>query len=860
MERSFVADAIAWMEQSAHLFEGTPDLDDESGVLTFSARGRNYSIVGAEYPATTTVLGDTVATFSGLSLHQIGERLLAPPKTSQLQQDVQQVLGTAYRHLRGVTRSGDGDGELSFQRAGRRFVVSLSETDYPRNTCVLMEDSMTVVDVPLPQYLAKMDQGPAEPPPRSNKKHKVVSSSGSGSDDGGEDDDDDDEEPRGLVSSGECCSEDLAHFAVAPMCPPLQRDVDAVAERFGSGNCAVMNQVEDQLTLGLRLEMGFLSSRVATAWGIVSSEPLKIALRDLSAGLYCAAAPPSVKIWQDVDGEPVQHGVVPQLQFIAVEFVKAAWRRFREEQGGQYMQDLRGLGSRPDPSIATLMAMGFSEPQAAEALHEVDGQLDAAVEHLTDASKRKNKKKNAKAEQAGVLLKPVELAAAKKAAFRMEWRRGLLVGLLDYLVYRLASLNEYCPLCDEGHMFGAPMLKPAICRRELCAFAFSKLGLLSDTVDGVATQAEVVRTAKVFRLLLRIFLSQVDLLVAMCKAAALSPRAAQVLDPCPLLYDPKNPNEPVISSVAKDLPLIISALNGVSAFVARGMRCSSYAQKISMSTMLGVSKSKVQDVHPLSFAMLQWVVSSNRSHLVRLGREKHLACMGTPHQFLLLSAPPEVEEAFSAKKAVKGTVWAFHGSRSENWHAILRQGVRNMSGTAGQLNGAAYGPGVYVSPTASMSLGYSQMHGMAGGPRRRVANNNNNNNNNDNTNNKAKSEDDGEMFLDGGAFYCLSICEIIAGAEKRHNAGGGSLAQEFASFLLPFSRAFFPSLDHCGRHADCDALLHGVASGHQHRRRLQVESLALFASSLISFRFSARVISTDNAFVEQVQQAMIGFE
>ncbi len=83
-------------------------------------------------------------------------------------------------------------------------------------------------------------------------------------------------------------------------------------------------------------------------------------------------------------------------------------------------------------------------------------------------------------------------------------------------------------------MFGAPMLKPAVCRRELCAFAFSKLGLLSDTVDGVAMQAEVV-----------------DLLVSMCRAAAASTRAATVLDPCPLIFDPKDPNKPVISDVTQ---------------------------------------------------------------------------------------------------------------------------------------------------------------------------------------------------------------------------------------------------------------------------------------------------------------------
>jgi hypothetical protein len=253
--------------------------------------------------------------------------------------------------------------------------------------------------------------------------------------------------------------------------------------------------------------------------------------------------------------------ILPRFQFIADGFVKKAWARFRDEQGGVYMQDLRGLGRDNDSGITALVGMGFSEAQAASALHEAGGKLEAAVEMLTasvSAGKKKSKvaspSKKGKsafvaagpASSQNPMTKPMEAALAKKNAFRMDWREGLLVGLLEYLTHRMASLNEFCPLCDEGHMFGAPMVKPAICRRELCAFAFSKLGLLSDTVDGVATQAEVV-----------------DLLVAMCKAAALSARASTVLEPCPLIYDPKVGDEPVISSVAKHLPLIIEALNGV---------------------------------------------------------------------------------------------------------------------------------------------------------------------------------------------------------------------------------------------------------------------------------------------------------
>jgi hypothetical protein len=51
-------------------------------------------------------------------------------------------------------------------------------------------------------------------------------------------------------------------------------------------------------------------------------------------------------------------------------------------------------------------------------------------------------------------------------------------------------------------------------------------------------------------------LQVVDLLVSMCRAAAQSGRASAVLDPCPLIFDPKNPEQPVISDVAKDLHLI----------------------------------------------------------------------------------------------------------------------------------------------------------------------------------------------------------------------------------------------------------------------------------------------------------------
>jgi len=50
----------------------------------------------------------------------------------------------------------------------------------------------------------------------------------------------------------------------------------------------------------------------------------------------------------------------------------------------------------------------------------------------------------------------------------------------------------------------------------------------------------------------------------------------------------------------------------------------------------------------------------------------------------------------------------FSGSHIENWHSIVRRGLLNASSTQLQVNGAAYGDGIYLSPTADMSIGYSK--------------------------------------------------------------------------------------------------------------------------------------------------------
>lgn len=50
-----------------------------------------------------------------------------------------------------------------------------------------------------------------------------------------------------------------------------------------------------------------------------------------------------------------------------------------------------------------------------------------------------------------------------------------------------------------------------------------------------------------------------------------------------------------------------------------------------------------------------------------------------------------------------------HGSPFENWYSIMRNGLKNYSGTNKMLNGQAFGSGIYLSDSFSFSHNYSKM-------------------------------------------------------------------------------------------------------------------------------------------------------
>ncbi|XP_039614430.1 protein mono-ADP-ribosyltransferase PARP8 isoform X1 [Polypterus senegalus] len=307
---------------------------------------------------------------------------------------------------------------------------------------------------------------------------------------------------------------------------------------------------------------------------------------------------------------------------------------------------------------------------------------------------------------------------------------GFLVQTVQYAEQRIPILNEYCVVCDEPHVFqNGPMLRPTVCERELCVFAFQTLGVMNEAADEIATGAQVV-----------------DLLVSMCRSALESPRKVVIFEPYPSVVDPNDSQTLAFNPRKKDYDRVMRALDSLTSI-----------REMTQAPYLEIKK-QMDKIDSLAHPLLQWIISSNRSHIVKLPVNRQLKFMHTPHQFLLLSSPPAKESNFRAAKKLFGSTFAFHGSHIENWHSILRNGLVVASNTRLQLHGAIYGNGIYLSPLSSISFGYSGMNKK----QQKVASKDEVTSSN-RTNASVQLQKKGlqPQFLQSRNLKCIALCEVI---------------------------------------------------------------------------------------------------
>ncbi|XP_040057076.1 protein mono-ADP-ribosyltransferase PARP6 isoform X4 [Gasterosteus aculeatus] len=491
--------------------------------------------------------------------------------------------------------------------------------------------------------------------------------------------------------------------------PQLDADIEAVKDIYTDSAVSVREYgTIDDVDIDLHINISFLDE-VATAWKVIRTEPIILRLR-FSLSQYLDGPEPSVEVFQPSNKEGFSLGL--QLKKILSTFTSQQWKHLSNEflkaqqekrhswfkAGGTIKKFRAGL------SIFSPIPKSPSFPLIQDTV--LKGKLSVPELRVTRLMNRsisctmKNPKGElfsyppnsqtvavpaARAPAQITTRQLIELFFSSQAGGHCKniptLEYGFLVQIMKYSEQRIPTLNEYCVVCDEQHVFqNGSMLKPAVCTRELCVFSFYTLGVMSGAAEEVATGAEVV-----------------DLLVAMCRAALESPRKSIIFEPYPSVVDPNDPKTLAFNPKKKNYERLQKALDSVMSI--REMTQGSYLE----------IKKQMDKLDPLAHPLLQWIISSNRSHIVKLPLSRQLKFMHTSHQFLLLSSPPAKEARFRTAKKLYGSTFAFHGSHIENWHSVLRNGLVNASYTKLQLHGAAYGKGIYLSPISSISFGYSGM-------------------------------------------------------------------------------------------------------------------------------------------------------
>ncbi|KFM07284.1 Poly [ADP-ribose] polymerase 6, partial [Aptenodytes forsteri] len=488
-----------------------------------------------------------------------------------------------------------------------------------------------------------------------------------------DDSDGDNESEEFLYGVQGTCAADLYRH------PQLDADIEAVKEIYSENAVAVREYgTIDDVDIDLHVNISFLDEEVATAWKVLRTEPIVLRLR-FSLSQYLDGPEPSIEVFQPSNKEGFGLGL--QLKKILGMFTSQQWKHlsndFLKTQQEKRHSWFKTSGTikkfRAGLSIFSPIPKSPSFPVIQDSV--LKGKLgipEARVNRLMNRSVSCTVK-TPKVEvfgypppstQAGVAPFNILVAGSAPAPSQVgghcknvpTLEYGFLVQIMKYAEQRIPTLNEYCVVCDEQHVFqNGSMLKPAVCTRELCVFSFYTLGVMSGAAEEVATGAEVV-----------------DLLVAMCRAALESPRKSIIFEPYPSVVDPNDPK--------------------TLAFNPKG----------------SVGPPCLTFLLLLFLLLFPRIISSNRSHIVKLPLSR-LKFMHTSHQFLLLSSPPAKEARFRTAKKLYGSTFAFHGSHIENWHSILRNGLVNASYTKLQLHGAAYGKGIYLSPISSISFGYSGM-------------------------------------------------------------------------------------------------------------------------------------------------------
>lgn len=248
--------------------------------------------------------------------------------------------------------------------------------------------------------------------------------------------------------------------------------------------------------------------------------------------------------------------------------------------------------------------------------------------------------------------------------------KNLLKNLVKYTEQVILNSSKKCMICED--VLPSEGLRPSICPKQLCVFRHEQFGLGVDLENAILNTPDIV-----------------DLMVTMAYSGATQQGGSfDSFDPFPSGVEIKIKDKMTMQETTYDF-----LKNGVNdkGKVAKLIENIPKVSKLNEWVKKGILKEECAKISPLIYPFLRWLLASNRCFLKLLPKDQRMNEMSTDYQYVMLSSTPEKEIKFNLEKKKYGSFYAWHGSALHNWHAILRNGLKNMSGTKGQVNGAAYG-------------------------------------------------------------------------------------------------------------------------------------------------------------------------
>jgi hypothetical protein len=229
----------------------------------------------------------------------------------------------------------------------------------------------------------------------------------------------------------------------------------------------------------------------------------------------------------------------------------------------------------------------------------------------------------------------------------------------EFLKLRIDTLSQYCIVC--GKSLGIRLRRSAACQNYTCFSTFLKANLSIQLYD------------------LRADTQVADLLFTATQAAATSGNI-DLLPSCPFLD---------VASVTELLGTVANR---------------------AISTSLDLDDT-IRSLGKKYVVLLNWIFGHYGGFIVSASGKMRIPSMPGAHQFLLASAAPGLESAFTKQMLLLPTKVVFHGTSLDRLYAILCQGLRNCSGNSLlQRHGAAHGKGIYVADEPTTALQYAHTY------------------------------------------------------------------------------------------------------------------------------------------------------